>query len=86
MLKIWAKTYKDDKIIKDLLYTKSAKYDTGKFIDYLVDICYEFDIQTPIVLKSHKFNFTKFNCTRFKACDFLEEVNFDSLVLENASE
>ncbi len=86
MLKIWAKTISEDKIKKDTIYKKDGKYSNRSFMDYLVDICYEFDIPTPIVLKSHIKNFDQFNITRFKAPDFVESVDFDVLVLENVGE
>lgn len=86
MIKIWAKTMIKDKITRDQIYTRDEKFDSEKLMDYLVDMCYEFDIPTPIVLKSHIKNFDKFNITRFKESDFVEAIDFNSLVIENASE
>lgn len=88
MLKIWAKTIKEDKIKKDMIYKRGEKYSNSNFMDYLVEICHEFDIPTPVVLKKHTNNFDQFNITRFSASDFIESVGeeFDYLVLENAGE
>lgn len=87
MLKIWAKTIiQKDKIQKDLLFTRPEPYVPENFMAYLMEICYEMDIPTPVVLKSHKHNFAQFNTTRFRASDFVESVDFEVLVLENASE
>ena len=86
MLKIWAKTLVKDKITRDLMYKKLEKYNSATFMDYLVEICYEFDIPTPVVLKSHRYNFNKFNIVRFRASDFVESIDFEVLVLENASD
>jgi hypothetical protein len=86
MLKIWAKTMTGDKIKNDMLYRRFEKYDSEKFTEYLVEICHDFDIPTPVVLKSHVKNFERFNITRFKSGDFIETVYFDTLVLENSSE
>lgn len=87
MLKIWAKTIiQKDKIQKDLLFTRPEPYVPEDFMSYLMEICYEMDIPTPVVLKSHKHNFTQFNTTRFRASDFVESVDFEVLVLENASD
>lgn len=86
MLKIWAKTMIKDKITRDQIYKRDEKFDRDKLMEYLVDMCYNFDIPTPLVLKSHITNFDKFNITRFKKSDFVEEIDFDSLVIENASE
>ena len=86
MLKIWAKALIKDKIVKDMLYKRFEKYDPEKFMEYLIEICHEFDYPTPVVLKSHTKNFASFNVTRFKASDFVEPIDFDVLVLENASD
>ena len=87
MLKIWAKTLVDkDKIRKDLMYKRPETYSPDKFDQYLMEICYELDIPTPVVLKSHHHNFAHFNTTRFRRDDFVESVDFDTLVLENASD
>ena len=86
MLKIWAKAMIKDKIVKDLLYKRYEKYESEKFMEYLVEICHEFDCPTPVVLKSHTKNFAAFNITRFKSSDFVEPIDFDVLVLENASD
>ena len=51
-----------------------------------MEICYEMDIPTPVVLKSHRHNFSQFNTTRFRASDFVESVDFETLVLENVSD
>lgn len=86
MLKIWAKTMVKDKITRDYLYVLDEKFDIDKLMQYLIDICYEFDIPTPIILSSHTTNFDKFNITRFKERDFVESIDFETLVIENASE
>ena len=86
MLKIWAKTLSDDKITRDLMFKRFEKFDIEKFSDCLMEICYELDIPTPVVLTSHTTNFAQFNIVRFKANDFVESVDFEVLVLENASD
>ena len=87
MLKIWAKTLVNkDKIQKDLLFTRPEPYAADKFQQYLMEICYEMDIPTPVVLKSHRHNFSQFNTPRFRASDFVESVDFETLVLENVSD
>lgn len=66
------------------MYVNGEKYDDEEFINYLIEICHEMDIPTPIVLKAHAFNYKNFNIATFKAEDFVESVSFDKLVLENA--
>lgn len=82
MFKIWAKTIKNDKVQKSLMYKGEDKYDTELFSKYLVEICEQLDIPTPVVLKSHTRNFDTFNVTRFLPSDFVEQVNFDAFTIE----
>jgi len=86
MLKIWAKTQLEEKITRDLMYTKDENFDEDRFVDYLMEICYKLDIPTPLILKTHTNHFREFNVVRFKAVDFVEPIDFAVLVLENASE
>lgn len=76
----------DSKITRNYMLQLFEKYDNSKFLDYLIDICYELDIPTPILLKTHINHFDKFNVVRFKETDFVESVDYDYLVLENASD
>lgn len=83
MFRIWAKVIKDGKIIEQVTYEKDDKFTYSRFFNYLADICEELDIATPILLKTHIFNYAKFNTVRFLPRDFAESVEFDKLVLEN---
>lgn len=83
MFKIWAKVIKNGKIIKQTTYEKEGKFSYSKFFDYLADICEELDICTPVLLKTHIFNYAKFNTVRFIPRDFAEVIDFDKLVLDN---
>lgn len=83
MFKIWAKIIKDGKIIKQLTYERDEKFVYSGFFGYLSDICEGLDIATPILLKTHIFNYAKFNTVRFLPRDFAEPPEFDKLVLEN---
>lgn len=83
MFKIWAKIIKDGKIEKQLTYSRDDKFSYGDFFTYLADICEGLDIATPVLLKTHIFNYAKFNTVRFLPRDFAEGVEFDKLILEN---
>ena len=50
----------------------------------LSNICENLDIPTPVLIKTHLFNYAKYNNVRFKKDDFVESIDFDKLVLENA--
>ena len=85
MFKIWAKVIKDGKIINQTVYESEEKFTYSAFFNYLADICEAMDIATPILMKTHIFNYAKFSTVRFIARDFAEPINFDKLVLDNIS-
>ena len=84
MVRIWAKVVKDDKILKQYMFETLDAIDYSLFFDYLEDICSHLDIATPVLIKTHIFNYAKYNVVRFSASDFVEKIDFDKLVLENA--
>lgn len=83
MFRIWAKIITDGKIEKQITYEREDKFVYAKFFEYLADICEGLDIATPVLLKTHIFNYAKFNTVRFVPRDFAEPVEFDRLVLDN---
>ncbi|MBQ9514065.1 MAG: hypothetical protein IJR66_03700 [Clostridia bacterium] len=84
MFKIWAKVLKNDKIKKQYVLEKSGVMDYSLFFEYVREICENLDIPTPVIIKTHIFNYAKYNVLRFKKDDFVENIDFDKLVLENA--
>ena len=84
MFRIWAKIMKEGKIQRQFVYENDEeKLTYSHFLQYLFDICRELDAPTPVLLKTHIFNFAKFNHVRFLPRDFVEAVDFDYLLLEN---
>lgn len=83
MIRIWAKTYKENKISSQYVFEKEGNIDYSEFFDYVRDICENLDIPTPVIIKTHLFNYAKYNVLRFTKEDFVEQINFDKLVLEN---
>ena len=83
MIRIWAKVLKKDKIIKQFVLERDGAVDYSEFFSYLQEICENLDIPTPVLIKTHLFNYAKYNNVRFTAPDFVEEISFDKLVLEN---
>ena len=83
MFRIWAKVLEDGKIVKQITYERDDKFTYSQFFTYLTDICEGLDISTPVLLKTHIFNYAKFGTVRFLPRDFAEPVEFDKLVLEN---
>ena len=85
MIRIWAKILKEEKILKDVIFEKFCNFEIDNFYDYLAEICHKLDISTPVVLSKHIFHYINFNTTVFYPQDFPEEVSFDKLVIEEAS-
>ncbi len=84
MIRIWAKTIKNNKIIKQTVYEREGTTDYALFFNYVAEICDILDCPTPVIIKTHLFNYAKYNNVKFKPDDFVEAVDFDKLVLENA--
>ena len=83
MFRIWAKVLHGEKILKQLTYERDDKFVYSDFFSYLSDICDGLDIATPILLKTHIFNYAKYRTVRFLPRDFAEQPDFDKLVLDN---
>ena len=83
MFRIWGKVIKDGHIIRQTTYEREEKFTYAHFFCYLADICDALDVPTPVLLKTSIFNYAKFNHVIFRPSDFMEDVPFDRLVLEN---
>ena len=83
MFKIWAKVIVGEKIVKQVTYENGGAFVYSEFFTYLSEICNELDIATPILLKTHIFNYAKFRTVRFLPRDFADTPDFDKLVLDN---
>lgn len=86
MIRIWAKAMLDNKIQKDIIYETIENYSRESLFDHLSEICYRLNIPTPILLDSHYHSYENFNNIKFLASDFVESINFDYLMIENACE
>ena len=86
MVRIWAKIMKDNKLKKDLIYESIDTFSINDLYLYMQEICHKFDEPAPVVLKTHENNFLNFNTCTFLPRDFVESVNFDKLIIENAKE
>lgn len=86
MFKIWARTTKGDKITRDLLYKNFDRFEPDSLLDYVIEICHEIDIPTPVILRNHRDNLTRYNIARFKESDFVESIDFDNFILEYVKE
>lgn len=82
-MRIWAKLMTDGRIRKQYVYENPEKLTYSHFFEYLTEICHELDIPTPVLTKTHIFNFAKFNHVKFPARDFVESLGYDHLFIEN---
>lgn len=82
-MRIWAKAMQSGKIKKQFVYENEGKIVYANFFTYVSDICAYLDVSTPVLLKTHIFNFAKFNHVNFLPRDFVESFPYDKLVLEN---
>ncbi len=85
MVRIWAKTTLDEKIQQSIIYENEENFTPENFGLYLEDICLKLDIPTPVYLTKHIRHYINFNNTFFRPEDFVESVDFDKLILEEAS-
>ncbi len=76
---------KGDKITRDYMLTLDGAFEEDRLFEYLCEITHAMDIPTPIVLKSHIDSFVHFNICKFLATEFVEDVDFDCLTLENTA-
>jgi len=83
MIRIWAKLYKKEKIVGNIIFERQEKFDREKFFSYLSDICQKLDIIVPVVMNSHIDHFVNFNNCRFMQRDFIDKISFSRLVLES---
>ena len=85
MIRMWAKTIVGHKITKNFIYESIDNFSKETFYLHIQEICNKLDISTPVVLNYHINNYINFNNCTFKQCDFVESINFDKLIIEEAS-
>lgn len=85
MVRLWAKTMKGHKMTKNFIYESIDNFNKETFYIHVQEICHKMDIPTPVILSYHIENFVNFNNCMFYPRDFVESVNFDRLIIEDAS-
>lgn len=85
MIRIWAKTIVKHKITKSYIYESIDNFNKETFYLHMQEICHNLDIPSPVVLAYHINNYVEFNNCTFTQRDFVESINFDKLVIEEAS-
>lgn len=68
MFRVWAKIWRENKLIKDtVVEDESEDTRTHKIFHALEKACYEFDLSVPIWLDSNVEEFKRVAKTRFKS-------------------
>ncbi len=84
MFRIWAKIWKENRLLKDLVVLDVAKDKnrTKKVFDSLDEICYSFDLSKPIWLEHNIEEFKRIDKTRFSSDNFIDSIDFDFLEIQ----
>ena len=83
MFRLWAKEFKDNHMIRDLVIAKDTDDTrTHKIFQALEEICYDFDLSKPIWLDSTIEDFKRHDKTRFYQDNFVDSIDFDYLEIE----
>ena len=84
MFRIWGKLFKDNHLLKDMVYENSdrALNRTKKVFAGLHEFCMEFDLQEPIWLDKNITEFQRVDKTRFDEDNFIESIEFDFLEIQ----
>ncbi|MDO4187894.1 MAG: hypothetical protein Q4D29_02790 [Lachnospiraceae bacterium] len=83
MFRIWAKEFKDNRLLKDITIADDKEDTrTHKVFNAIEKVCYEFDLSKPIWLDMNIQEFKKHSKVRFRKDSFVEEIDFDYLELE----
>jgi len=84
MFRLWAKIFKNNKLLKDMTIANDDENlnRTRKIYAAIDDVCVSFDLSRPIWLDSNVEEFKRFDRTRFTKDSFIESVDFDYLEVQ----
>lgn len=84
MFRIWAKVFKDNRMIKDMVISNDndGMRRTQKIFAAIDEICCTYDLAKPIWLESTIADFRRHDKTRFTQDNFIEMIDFDFLELQ----
>ncbi len=80
MFRLWAKEWKDNRMLRDTV-VEDASDDTRthKIFRALDEVCRQFDLSKPIWLDSTVEDFKRHDKTRFSRDNFIDAIDFDYL-------
>ena len=83
MVRLYAKTLNDGKMLKSYKCAFKEDFDISHFDFYIKTICEHFDSPSPIILAKHIRDYLMFGTVTFRIDDFVETVHFEKLIVEN---
>ncbi|MCD7835452.1 MAG: hypothetical protein LUG83_02105 [Lachnospiraceae bacterium] len=80
MFRLWARTFKDNHMLKDIVICDDSNDTrTHKIFNALDKICLDFDLGRPIWLDKTVSEFKRHSKARFNQDNFIESIDFDFL-------
>lgn len=81
MFRLWAKIFKDNRMLKDMVVCNDSPdlRRTEKIFAAIDDICRAYDLSKPIWLDATVSDFKRYDKTRFVQDNFIEPIDFDYL-------
>lgn len=83
-MRIWAKIFSDNHLLRDLVIVKEDRQTTRtkKIFQALEEACMAFDLSIPIWLDANIAEFKRHAKTRFRQDSFVDFIEFDFLELQ----
>lgn len=83
MFRLWGKTWKNNRMLSDaVICDDSDDTRTHKVFHALTELCYEFDLSSPVWLESNIQEFRRHAKTRFSQDSFIDSIDFDYLEIQ----
>lgn len=80
MFRIWAKEFKDNRMLRDTVVCDSREESrTHKIFDSIEKICMDFDLSKPYWLEKNIEDFKRDAKVKFRQDNFVDEIDFDYL-------
>ena len=87
MFRLWGRIWKDNHMLKDTVICDDRQETrTHKVFHCLEQICYELDLGNPIWLDTTVRDFKKHSKTRFYQDNFIEQIDFDYLEIQEEND
>ena len=83
MFRLWAKTFKDNRMLRDMVVCdESDDTRTHKVFNALEKVCHDFDLSKPMWLDATISDFKRHDKTRFTKDNFFDSIDFDYLEIQ----